>query len=103
MDFNLLSTYGSCSGNDYRLFTIDRAGRASSLGAEEFYAAPPHTKSTSCIVGEGGLLGVCYYSQGVGAYVTGWCDRTVSGWTLVLESGLSDLDGPWCPYRPAGA
>jgi len=128
VDFNLFSTYGQCNGENYRLFTIDRAGKVSCLGTEEFYAGTPHTDSTSYIVGEGGLLGVCCYSQDEGAYVTTWYNRAEKsqllgvcfyspmlrtyvtdwyagaerGWTRVFAKELGILDNPWCPCRAPG-
>lgn len=128
VDFNLFSAYGQCNGENYRLFTIDREGKVGCLGTDEFYAGTPHTNSTSCIAGEGGLLGVCYYSQEEGEYVTAWYDRAEKsellcecyysqvfaayvtrwyngaeeGWTHVFEKGLGVLDSPCCPCRAPG-
>ena len=90
MDFNLMSSEGGCNGNHYRLFTIDRKGGVRSLSSREFYAAPPHTNSTSCIVGINGLLGVISYSQETGTYVADWYAWQDDDWILVRREAPYD-------------
>jgi hypothetical protein len=66
LDFNLLSSYGGCNGNEYRLLTVDARGRVTCLSTQSFCALPPHTNSSSSIKGDKGLLTVACYSQLLG-------------------------------------
>ncbi|MBA4393532.1 MAG: hypothetical protein C0407_08270 [Desulfobacca sp.] len=74
VDFNL-GQYGSCNGNIYRLFTIDRNGRVSPLpiAGEEgiFISSDKRANSTDLIQAEKGIISIRYYDNSLGKTRTG--------------------------------